>query len=48
MVAGFIAGYLSRLDYHETLKLATAAGGATAFSNGLATQAKIYELLKQL
>ena len=48
MVAGFIAGYLSQMDYQETLKLATAAGGATAFSSGLATKAKIQELIKQL
>lgn len=48
MVAGFIAGYLSHLNYHETLKLATASGGATAFSSGLATKTKIQELLKQL
>lgn len=48
MVAGFIAGYLSHLTYHEILKLATASGGATAFSSGLATKTKIQELLKQL
>ncbi len=48
MVAGFIAGYLAGLDYQETLKLATASGGATTFSSGLASRAKIEELLKQL
>ncbi|WP_296883120.1 1-phosphofructokinase [Thomasclavelia sp.] len=48
MVAGFIAGYLSNLNYQEILKLATAAGGATAFSSALATKEKIQELLKQL
>lgn len=48
MVAGFIAGYLSQMSYEETLKLATAAGGATAFSSGLATKEKIQELIKQL
>lgn len=48
MVAGFIAGYLSSMDYQDILKLATAAGGATAFSSGLATKEKIQELLKQL
>lgn len=48
MVAGFIAGYLSGYSYEDTLKLATATGGATAFSSGLATQEKIKELLKQL
>ena len=35
MVAGFIAGAESG-DYEYALKLGTAAGGATAFSNGLA------------
>lgn len=48
MVAGFIAGYLSNLDYQEILKLATAAGGATAFSHALATKEKIQELFNQL
>lgn len=48
MVAGFVAGCLSHKDYLETLKLATACGGATAFSSGLATKEKIEELLKQL
>lgn len=48
MVAGFVAGYLSHKSYEETLKLATATGGATAFSSGLATREKIEELLKQL
>lgn len=48
MVAGFIAGYLSHMNYLDTLKLATACGGATAFSSGLATRKKIEELLKQL
>lgn len=48
MVAGFIAGYLFQMNYEESLKLATAAGGATAFSSGLATKEKIRELLKQL
>lgn len=48
MVAGFIAGYLSHMGYQETLKLATACGGATAFSSALATVEKIDELMKQL
>ncbi|MEG0365738.1 MAG: 1-phosphofructokinase [Coprobacillus sp.] len=48
MVAGFIAGEISQIGYLDTLKLATAAGGATAFSSGLATKDKILELLKQL
>lgn len=47
MVAGFTAGSLKG-DYEYALKLGTAAGGATAFSDGLAKKAKIDELLKTL
>ncbi|MGN1094877.1 MAG: 1-phosphofructokinase family hexose kinase, partial [Eubacteriales bacterium] len=47
MVAGFTAGLLKG-DYEYALKLGTAAGGATAFSDGLATKEKISELLKTL
>lgn len=48
MVAGFVAGCLLDMDYSQILKLATASGGATAFSHGLATKEKIDELIKQL
>lgn len=47
MVAGFVAGS-EKGDYEYALKLGTAAGGATAFSDGLAEKALIDELLKQL
>ena len=47
MVAGFTAGSLQG-DYEYALKLGTAAGGATAFSDGLATKETIEELLKTL
>ncbi len=47
MVAGFIAGSQNG-DYEYALKLGTAAGGATAFSDGLAEKALIDELMKQL
>ena len=47
MVAGFVAGS-EQVDYEYALKLGTAAGGATAFSDGLAVKALIDELLKQL
>lgn len=47
MVAGFLAGIQSG-DYGYALKLGTAAGGATAFSDGLAEKEMIYRLLKQL
>ena len=47
MVAGFIAG-CEKGDYEYALKLGTASGGATAFSEGLAEKEKIFELLEQL
>lgn len=47
MVAGFIAGSADG-DYEYALKLGTAAGGATAFSDELAKKEEIFELLKQL
>lgn len=47
MVAGFLAGARNG-DYDDALKLGTAAGGATAFSEGLATMEKIAELLETL
>lgn len=48
MVAGFVAGYIQKGDYVYALKLGTAAGGATAFSDDLATREKIQETLKSL
>ena len=47
MVAGFIAG-LENGDYEYALKLGTATGGATAFSDELAKKDEIYNLLQQL
>lgn len=47
MVAGFIAGS-DKGDYEYALKLGTAAGGATAFSYGLAEKEEIFRLLKEL
>ena len=47
MVAGFTAG-IQNGDYEYALKLGTAAGGATAFSDWLAEKEKIAELLKTL
>ena len=46
MVAGFLAGLEKGFEY--ALKLATAAGGATAFSKDLATAEKIDELMKEI
>lgn len=47
MVAGFLAG-LESGGPEYALKLGTAAGGATAFSDGLAEKDRIYQLLEQL
>lgn len=47
MVAGFVAGS-EKSDYDYALKLGTAAGGATAFSEGLAQRDDIFRLLEQL
>ena len=46
MVAGFVAGYLKTKDYKFALKLATACGSATAFSEGLCKQNEISHILE--
>lgn len=51
MVAGFLAGIFSGSgdeNYEYALKLGTAAGGATAFSDELAKKDEILKLLEQL
>jgi 1-phosphofructokinase len=48
MVAGFVAGYMKTKNYETALKMGTAAGSATAFSDGLAKAADIETLLKTL
>lgn len=48
MVAGFIAGYLKDNSYSEALKLGSACGGATAFSEDLAKADLIKEVYQQL
>lgn len=48
MVAGFVAGYLKSGSYEEALKTGTAAGSATAFSEGLASREMFEEMLAQL
>lgn len=47
MVAGFLAG-MQNGDYAYALKLGTAAGGATAFADGLAKRTEIDRLFKLL
>lgn len=48
MVAGFLAGYLESNDYQEAIRLGSACGGATAFSQDLAIKNKIDEIYQQL
>lgn len=48
MVAGFLYGYLKSGDYEYALKTGTAAGGATAFTVGIATKAEIEAVLNGL
>lgn len=48
MVAGFLAGYLERGDYRYALQLGSAAGSASAFSEGLAPAEDIMKLLELL
>lgn len=47
MVAGFLAGYLDGGDYAHALRVGSAAGSATAFSDVLATRSEIEALLNQ-
>ncbi len=48
MVAGFMAGFLQTGKYEEALKMGTAAGSATAFSDDLATGEAIKQLYATL
>lgn len=48
MVAGFLAGYLDQGDYSHALRLGSAAGSASAFSEGLAVKEDIMKLYDQL
>lgn len=48
MVAGFLAGYLENGDFAHALKMGTAAGGATAFSDGLGEKELILKLYETL
>lgn len=46
MVAGFVAGYEQKKDYSYALRLGSACGNATAFTDGLATKNDIDIMLK--
>lgn len=48
MVAGFLAGCLETGDYGYALKMGTACGGATAFSDGIGTKEEIMRLFNTL
>ena len=48
LMAGFLAGLDEKGDIDHAMKLGIAAGGATAFSHGLAVKEEIFELLKTL
>jgi 1-phosphofructokinase len=48
MVAGFIAGYMESGNYETALKMGTASGSATAFSDDLASGEAIRDLYKTL
>lgn len=48
MVAGFLASYLKEKDYEKALRMGTAAGSATAFSEGLATLETVETILKTI
>lgn len=46
MVAGFLAGWAEKKDYDYALKKAAACGNATAFSQTLATENEINEMME--
>lgn len=48
MVAGFLAGYLENGSYEHALRLGSAAGSASAFSEGLAGKDEIMKLYEEL
>lgn len=48
MVAGFMAGWLNNNDYLGAFRMGIATGSASAFSKGLATKEKVYEILKTI
>lgn len=48
MVAGFCAGYLEKGNYKYALRMGTAAGSASAFSESLATKQEVIDLLNKI
>lgn len=48
MVAGFLTGWLESGDYADALRMGTATGSATAFSDGLAVRSDVERLLQNM
>ena len=48
MVAGFLCGYLKNKNIDEAFKMGIATGSASAFSEELATEEEVLNLLKQM
>lgn len=48
MVAGFVASYQQTQDFKEALRFSIACGSATAFSEDIATEAEIMQLITQV
>lgn len=48
MVAGFLCGYLKNNNIDEAFKMGIVTGSASAFSEELATEQEVYELLKKI
>lgn len=48
MVAGFLCGYLKNNDIDEAFRMGIATGSASAFSDELATEKEVHDLLKQI
>ena len=47
MVAGFMAGWLRKKEYRYAFQMGVAAGSASAFSENLATEEEVEDLMKQ-
>ena len=48
MVAGFLAGWLTKKDYEYAFRMGISAGSASAFSENLATKKEIAEVYRQV
>ena len=48
MVAGFLAGWLTKQDYEYAFHMGIAAGSASAFSENLATKEEIQHVYRQI